>query len=215
MKRLVVLAIATVVAAVAVPAASAQTPVGDSVTGRACDPVFPGDPCEFTTFFQVDARSGPSGENPAGTAAWGFRAGAQLLGDSGPVSCLAVSGNTAIVGFSGLRPFGRTLVRVVDGGGSPGADSFEAVTQASLGLVFPIPPPDCSSFPPGPAGDAEFGRSGRNEVGDIVVHDAQPLPISKDQCKNGGWKTYGVFKNQGDCVSFVATKGKNQPTNGP
>ena len=54
-----------------------------------------------------------------------------------------------------------------------------------------------------------------NEVGDIVVHDAQPLPISKDQCKNGGWKTFGVFKNQGDCVSFVATKGKNQPTNGP
>jgi hypothetical protein len=27
----------------------------------------------------------------------------------------------------------------------------------------------------------------------------------KDQCRNGGWKTFGVFKNQGDCVSFVAT----------
>jgi hypothetical protein len=37
-------------------------------------------------------------------------------------------------------------------------------------------------------------------------------PTSKDQCKNGGWRTYGVFKNQGDCVSFVATKGKNTPT---
>jgi hypothetical protein len=36
-------------------------------------------------------------------------------------------------------------------------------------------------------------------------------PISKDQCKNGGWRTYGVFKNQGDCVSFVATKGKHPP----
>jgi hypothetical protein len=34
---------------------------------------------------------------------------------------------------------------------------------------------------------------------------------SKDQCKNGAWRTYRVFKNQGDCVSFVATKGKNQP----
>jgi hypothetical protein len=30
------------------------------------------------------------------------------------------------------------------------------------------------------------------------------LPSSKDQCKSGGWKTYGVFKNQGDCVRFVA-----------
>jgi hypothetical protein len=39
-----------------------------------------------------------------------------------------------------------------------------------------------------------------------------PLPTSKAQCKNGGWKTYGVFKNQGDCVSFVASGGKNPPS---
>lgn len=38
-----------------------------------------------------------------------------------------------------------------------------------------------------------------------------PLPTSVDQCKKGGWMIYGIFKNQGDCVSFVATKGKNQP----
>jgi hypothetical protein len=37
------------------------------------------------------------------------------------------------------------------------------------------------------------------------------LPTSKEQCKNGGWRTYGVFKNQGDCMSFVATKGKSPP----
>jgi hypothetical protein len=36
-----------------------------------------------------------------------------------------------------------------------------------------------------------------------------PLPTSLAQCMNGGWKTYGVFKNQGDCVSFVASGGKN------
>ncbi len=35
-------------------------------------------------------------------------------------------------------------------------------------------------------------------------------PTSKDECKNGGWQTFNtpVFKNQGDCVSFVASKGK-------
>jgi hypothetical protein len=49
-------------------------------------------------------------------------------------------------------------------------------------------------------------------TGDIVVTDAQPFPTSQDQCKNGGWKIYGVFKNQGDCVSFVATKGRNPPS---
>jgi hypothetical protein len=38
------------------------------------------------------------------------------------------------------------------------------------------------------------------------------LPTNKDQCKNGGWQTFsGQFKNQGDCVSFVATSGKNLP----
>jgi hypothetical protein len=34
-----------------------------------------------------------------------------------------------------------------------------------------------------------------------------PRPKTKEQCKNGGWGTLG-FKNQGDCVSFVATGGK-------
>jgi hypothetical protein len=35
--------------------------------------------------------------------------------------------------------------------------------------------------------------------------------LDKDGCKGGGWVAYGVFKNQGDCVSFFATKGKNPP----
>jgi hypothetical protein len=40
-------------------------------------------------------------------------------------------------------------------------------------------------------------------------------PTTKDQCKNGGWATFDdpAFKNQGDCVSYVATHGKN-PGNG-
>ncbi len=31
-------------------------------------------------------------------------------------------------------------------------------------------------------------------------------------CKDGGWQRFGnQFKNQGDCVSFFATGGKNPP----
>jgi hypothetical protein len=41
------------------------------------------------------------------------------------------------------------------------------------------------------------------------------MPSDKDQCKGDGWKKFfdGTlkFKNQGDCVSYVATAGKNQP----
>jgi hypothetical protein len=36
-------------------------------------------------------------------------------------------------------------------------------------------------------------------------------PTTKDECKDGGWQSFGVFKNQGDCVSYVATGGKNPP----
>jgi hypothetical protein len=44
---------------------------------------------------------------------------------------------------------------------------------------------------------------------DVVI--SVPSPTSADQCKKDGWQTFGIFKNQGDCVSFVATRGKNQP----
>jgi len=42
---------------------------------------------------------------------------------------------------------------------------------------------------------------------------SSPLPTSKAQCMDGDWKNFGTtFKNQGDCVSFVATGGKNPPS---
>jgi hypothetical protein len=37
------------------------------------------------------------------------------------------------------------------------------------------------------------------------------LPATTADCKAEGWKTYGVFKSQGDCVSFLTTRGKNPP----
>ncbi len=45
--------------------------------------------------------------------------------------------------------------------------------------------------------------------GGYSVTVAQTLNLSS--CQQGGWKNYGVFTNQGDCVSFVATGGKNTP----
>jgi hypothetical protein len=53
------------------------------------------------------------------------------------------------------------------------------------------------------------GRSLVLPVGIAVVR--APLPSSKDQCKKGGWQRFGVFKSQGECVSFAATQGKNPP----
>ena len=49
-------------------------------------------------------------------------------------------------------------------------------------------------------------------IGDAC--DTKAKPTTKDECKNGGWQNFNgiyTFKNQGDCVSFVATGGKNPP----
>jgi hypothetical protein len=45
----------------------------------------------------------------------------------------------------------------------------------------------------------------------VDVYQVNPYPTSDTQCKNGGWKAYGIFKNQGDCVSFVASGAQNTP----
>lgn len=48
----------------------------------------------------------------------------------------------------------------------------------------------------------------------ITFEPVVVVAATKDQCKNNGWKAVvdsngNSFKNQGDCVSFVATNGKN------
>jgi choice-of-anchor C domain-containing protein len=48
-------------------------------------------------------------------------------------------------------------------------------------------------------------------IDNVVVTESVPV---KDDCKQGGWQTMidnagNSFKNQGDCVSYFATKGKN------
>ena len=46
---------------------------------------------------------------------------------------------------------------------------------------------------------------------DVVVSPPARVPSTKAQCKDGGWRAFPQFKNQGDCVSYVATKGKRPP----
>ncbi len=74
---------------------------------------------------EVDASSGPSGENPSGTAS--FNPGG-ILPITGPVSCLNVNGNVAVLTVQG--PFANLpgilgfSLRIVDNGGS-GRDVFQ------------------------------------------------------------------------------------------
>ena len=45
-----------------------------------------------------------------------------------------------------------------------------------------------------------------------VCADILPGPTDPEvDCKKGAWEDWGVFKNQGDCVSYIATNGRNGP----
>lgn len=82
--------------------------------------------------------------------------------------------------------------------------SQSLVREAFLrnGTVNPANPTDPSQV------RRSIGTFGENFVSTGV---SLLLPDTTDQCKDDGWQVFGVFKNQGDCVSFVATGGKNPP----
>ena len=168
-----------------------QVPTGDSVVGQGRTGPSPDGSIRYIGF-DIEARSGPSGEGPSGhvvqeVAAFDFPPAVL----EGPVSCLSVSGNDAVVGFD-LGPLSTIpgiLVEVEDNG-PPGSDPPDTLTGS------PVDDPSSCVPPPTPP---PF------EVveGDVTVTDAPALPTSKDQCKNGGWRNYPQFKNQGRCVAFV------------
>jgi hypothetical protein len=191
MRMIVAASIATALAAALASTAAAQVPTQDSVTGE----IRTGNE-RADLVFTFDAHSGPSGESPTGTVAiYTFVAGP--LGTFA-VSCLGVHANraTVVVPFpQAAPPTPAGIVIYVEDNGSSG-------DKVDYDFVSSLP---TSCLPP----STVFERP--DIFGDVTVIDAQSLPTSKDRCKDGGWRTFGVFKNQGDCVSFVATGGKNPP----
>jgi hypothetical protein len=65
------------------------------------------------------------------------------------------------------------------------------------------------------SGAANSADSGNGFLVDNLSLLSGPTPVTsptnKDQCKDNGWKSFSnpTFKNQGDCVSFVATGGRH------
>jgi hypothetical protein len=160
-------------------AAAKSPPAQDSVA-------FAGGPAQVSELFKVfaiDARSGPSGENPAGLVRFDVAGGLFRIG--GPVTCLAVRGISATINLhDDVGGFGIITVQVID----DQPDSFDAAPTGRT-------PTDCSPLAP-------TGAGGRPSAGDIVIVDAGLRPTTKDQCKGGAWKTLG-FGNQGECIASV------------
>jgi hypothetical protein len=148
-----------------------------------------------------DAHSGLSGENPSGSVAWSDRS--VFMG--GPVTCLTVTSNRATIGFENQHDGSPTLnggFLFVEDNGMPGAgqDNIRAI------LVPGAAPTVC------PPNTEVYNESNTVASGELTVHDAPAFPTSKDQCKHGGWQSYGVFKNQGDCVRFVRHQARQECT---
>jgi 6-phosphogluconolactonase len=60
--------------------------------------------------------------------------------------------------------------------------------------------PSSGALSPKPSAPAAAGTQPEG----IAIRPDRRAPTSKDQCKNGGWRTFGdAFKNQGECVAFV------------
>jgi hypothetical protein len=164
--------------------AGAQAPAQDSVVGTGA--------IADGSSLVANVTSGPSGENPTGTVSFST---AGFSFQSTSVACLSVTGNSATFVIS-LAPNGL---------GIPGA-RFTVVDNSSTGSpdTITVSPRDPFATPCTPEPGIPGGGPQELTAGDIVVIDAQPFPTSKDQCKNGGWRTFGdTFKNQGQCVAFV------------
>ena len=195
MKRTIALTTISLAIAVGVApgGAAAQVPRQDSAGGI-------GGTNSYTSF-DFDVTSGPLGENPTGSFVLDIP-GFLFRAESTSITCLTVSGNMATFAgteiVSGPAFFTHFKVTAVDNG-PPGSGLDTFATNGYFSAQ------DCATPEPGFFGTQPL------IMGDIVVVDAPPLPTSKEQCTNGGWQTFGIFKNQGDCVSFEATGGKNPP----
>ena len=187
MKRSTVIAAAVAAALVSPSVSGAQAPAGDSVGGTGVAPY------NGIKQFNVDAHSGPSGESPSGT----YQYGDGFIGLQGPVTCLSVTGNRAVVGGQATSPLGGSLIGVVAvivDNGAAGPDTLQAAMVPTVPLVCPAGLP---------------GTPAPLTSGNFVVFDAPALPTSRTQCKKGGWRHFGsIFNNQEQCVAFVVKQAR-------
>jgi len=108
-------------------------------------------------------------------------------------SVLVLNGETSTVTYTVASDLGGTVTKSLLSNLSSGADTF---TLPDAGIT-----------------SVTITRGTSATTWDFFIDDVAftAFPTTAGECKNGGWETFGTFKNQGDCVSYVATGGKNQP----
>jgi hypothetical protein len=108
-------------------------------------------------------------------------------------------------GVQAVFSWGGTVgtIFTTDGTGSSGLGGVRGPSPFELRVVIWLNPDD--DFDHDPGEPTVYDQTL------VVDRPCEPawlkLPTSKGQCKNGGWKTFGVFDSQGACVSSVTRPG--------
>jgi DNA-binding beta-propeller fold protein YncE len=89
-----------------------------------------------------------------------------------------------------VSPDGKSAYATSSLGGTPSGGTVSQYDVGASGALTPKTPATLAT------GSFPFA---------IAVTPLPRMPTSKEQCKNGGWRNYPQFKNQGQCVSFVET----------
>ena len=105
----------------------------------------------------------------------------------------------------------NNVIPTINGNGSA-TYTFTPATLAAAGNQVPFPTGTIESI------SVLIDVEGIADITGITVNGQVQVPTvqtAKDQCKDGGWQSFSspAFKNQGDCVSYFATGGRN-PGNG-
>ena len=214
MKRFILLAFA-VLAVLAFGAAAASTATTTTIgqTSATADYV-----CNSEVDLQTGVASGTSFVVPAGN--WIVTSWSTYAGGGGSMSATilrdAGSGSYTVVGESSLETLVPSVLNTfptnihVQGGDFLGFWSDGAACATQTNQLADVNPA-AIGVPQPPVGATVTPAPFPGYLINISATLIPALPTSKDDCKDGGWQVYGVFKTQGDCVSFVATGGKNPP----
>ena len=199
-------------------AALAATPIGSAVGNIPC--AFTGDTVQISSVGQsyavqadgtsitdwfYQAATGDAGSvallvwKPSGTLSYTLVAVSPTVDLTDPTSTFALPAPIPVEAgdLIGLRMSGSlTCAQFTANSG----DTIGLAPTAAVGDLVTISPP--------------LGLDVQLNVAASVEVASNPVATNTDECKNGGWNTLTdglghAFKNQGDCVSYVATKAKN------
>ena len=178
-------------------------------------------------FFQTAVSSGASYTVPSGNwtitswsadgGVWGGQMSLVVLRPSSTPGAFDVVGESALETLQTL-PAGQVntfatnvsveggdIVGIWVGGPTACAAGIPSATD-TFAFVFTSPEP--------PVGTALTGLSSGafSRINVAATLESRPsMPTSRRDCMDGGWESFAAFKNEGDCVSFVATGGTNPP----